>query len=113
MAAGPQAGRIEKPSATTLARPVVVRALPLPGPPTLRAKLETIRQNGCAPVPSSVANRIRQVDGRDAVAGPAVIPAVRSDGRMTLTPKHPDASTPRPQPIKPAPARADPRSSPR
>jgi len=102
VAAKSQAARSERPPAAILPQPVVARATPPAGPPTFGAKLETIRQNRGAPVPPSVAIRIRQADGHDAVAGPAVVPVVRPDGRMTLAPRHPDASTPRPQPIKPA-----------
>lgn len=102
MAARSQAGRNEEPSAAILTQPIVARATPPPGPPTFGAKLEAIRQNRGAPVPPSVAIRIRQADGRKAVAGMAVVPVVRPDGRMTLAPRHPDASAPRPQPIKPA-----------
>lgn len=97
-----QAARSERPSAAILAQPVVARAAPPPGPPTFGAKLEVIKQNRGAAVPPSVAIRIRQAGERDAATAPVVIPAVRSDGRMTLVPRHPDASTPLPRPIKPA-----------
>ena len=102
VAARSQAGRNERPSAAILTQPIVARATPPRGPPTFGAKLEAIRQNRGAPVPPSVAIRIRQAGGRDAAAGPAVIPVVRPDGRMTLAPRHPDTTTPLPQPIKPA-----------
>jgi hypothetical protein len=110
-AAGSRTRRVEKPPAAILARPVVVRAALPPGPPSFSAKLEVIREHRSAPVPPSVAIRIREADGRNAGAREAVVPAVRSDGRMTLVPRHADAATPLPQPIRAAAAPSPPTTS--
>ncbi len=101
-AAGAREGRAERPSAAILARPIVVRAAPPPGPPDFDAKLEVIRENRGAPVPPSVALRIRQAEKRGASTAAAVIPAAAPGSRLTLAPRSPGSSGPLPQPIAPA-----------
>lgn len=100
-AAGTKEGRIERPSEKILARPIVVRSQPPPGPPPFAAKLEVIRRNLGAPIPSSVAVKIRQADSRQAAADAVIVPVVGKEGRMTLVPRRPDAAGPRPQAITP------------
>ena len=107
-AAGTKPGRIDRPSEAILTRPIVARSQPPAGPPAFVAKLEVIRQNLGAPVPPSVAVKIRQAEGRDASTPPAVVYVVGPEKKMTLAPRHPDVAGPRPQPITPAPTPAAP-----
>jgi hypothetical protein len=95
-----------RPPAAILARPVVARVAPPPGPPAFQKKLALIRQSGGAPVGAAAAARISVADHGTARAITAVKPVTAEPGHMTLAPSHGGASVARPEPVAPVRGRS-------
>lgn len=90
-----------RPPAQIIGRSVVARIAPPPAPPTFEAKMPVIRETRGAPVAPAAAAEIAVRDRGRPQANDVVRPAAAESGRVVLSPRDPNTSAPRPQPVAP------------